>query len=286
MNRRELVATAALLGLALPLPRPRAAKAEEVWQTLPPEPPMPAASETGYAPVNGIEMYYAIYGEGPPLLMLHGGLAHSDVWGFQLPEFSKRFKVVCLDSRGHGRSTRTDEPYGYALMAKDVVAAMDHLKIPKASIVGWSDGGIIGIDMGINHADRLDRLYAFGANTNLGGLKPDIDKNPNFLKYIERMGEDYKKLSKTPDQYDAFVAAVSQMWATQPDYKPDQLATIKSPVAISDGEHDEAIRLEHNDEMAKAVPGSKLVILPDVSHFAFWQKPDEFNKAVLDFLPG
>lgn len=284
MNRRELIAASSLIGLGLAVPLGLPARAEEVWETLPPEPPMPQATDTGTAPVNGIEMYYGVYGDGPPLLMLHGGLGHSDVWGAQLPEFSKKHTVVCLDSRGHGRSTRTDEPYSYALMAKDVVAAMDHLKIPRASIVGWSDGGIIGLDIAMNHADRLDRLFAFGANTNLGGLKPDIDKNPTFAKYIERMGEDYRKLSKTPDKYDDFVAAVSQMWATQPDYKAEQLATIKSSVAVSDGEHDEAIRLEHSTEMSKEIPGSKLVILPGVSHFAFWQKPDEFNAAVLDFL--
>jgi pimeloyl-ACP methyl ester carboxylesterase len=74
------------------------------------------------------------------------------------------------------------------------------------------------------------------------------------------------------------------MWATQPDYKPEQLAKITTPVAISDGEHDEAIRQEHNVEMAKAIPGAELIILPGASHFAFWQKPDEFNAAVVEYL--
>ena len=259
-------------------------RAAEVWETLPPTPAMPAAVESGYAPVNGIEMYYAIYGSGEPLILLHGGLGHSDVWGNQIPELAKTYKVIALDSRGHGRSSRNADPYSYALMAKDVVAAMDYLKIDKASILGWSDGGIIGLDIAMNHPDRLNRLYAFGANTNVAGLKPNIDKNATFNAYIERMAGDYARLSKTPTEFEAFVTQIAQMWATQPDYKPDQLAKITTPVAISDGEHDEAIRQEHNVEMAKAIPGAELIILPGVSHFAFWQKPDEFNTAVVEYL--
>ena len=260
------------------------ARAAEVWETLPPTPAMPVAVETGYAPVNGIEMYYAIYGSGEPLILLHGGLGHSDVWGNQIPELAKTYKVIALDSRGHGRSSRNADPYSYALMAKDVVAAMDYLKIDKASILGWSDGGIIGLDIAINSPDRLNRLYAFGANTNVAGLKPNIDKNATFNAYIERMAGDYARLSKTPTEFEAFVTQIAQMWATQPDYKPEQLAKITTPVAISDGEHDEAIRQEHNVEMSKAIPGAELIILPGASHFAFWQKPNEFNAAVVEYL--
>jgi pimeloyl-ACP methyl ester carboxylesterase len=262
------------------------ARADEVWQTLPLFPPMPKADVSGYAPVNHIQMYYAVYGRGEPLIMLHGGLGHSDVWGNQIPVFAQHFKVITADSRGHGRSTRSSQPYSYGLMATDVLALMDDLKIDKASIVGWSDGGIIGIDIAINHPERLNRLFAFGANTNAAGLRPDIDKSAVFTKYIAVAGEDYKRLSKTPDQYDVFVKQISEMWATQPNYKPEQLVKILVPVAIADGEHDEAIRQEHNVETAKAIPTAKLVILPGVSHFAFVQKPASFNQAVLDFLPA
>jgi len=258
--------------------------ADEVWQTLPPFPPMPAAAESGSAPVNDIEMYYAVYGAGDPPILLHGGLGHSDVWGNQIPALAAHFKVIAADSRGHGRSTRSAQPYSYALMASDVVALMDHLKIDKASILGWSDGGIIGLDIAINHPERLNKLFAFGANTNVAGLRSDIADSVVFNKYIEVAGQDYARLSKTPTEYDAFVKQIGEMWATQPDYKPAQLAKIGVPVAIADGEHDEAIRQEHDVEMANAIPGAKLVILKGVSHFAFLQKPDEFNQAVLDFL--
>jgi pimeloyl-ACP methyl ester carboxylesterase len=169
-------------------------------------------------------------------------------------------------------------------MASDVVALMDHLKIDKAAIIGWSDGGIIGLDMAMNRPERVAKLFAFGANTNVAGLRDDIGESVVFNKYIEVAGADYARLSPTPNEYEAFVAQISEMWATQPDYKPEQLATITVSVTIADGEHDEAIRQEHNKEMASQIPGAKLNILPGVIHFAFWQKPDEVNAAILAFL--
>ena len=282
MYKRLTLAFALIVAIAAP------AGADEVWQTLPKFAPMPKADESGMAPVNDIQMYYAIYGAanaGVPVIMLHGGLGHSDVWGYQIPALTAAgYKVVVADSRGHGRSTRSAQPYGYGLMASDVTALLDYLKIPKAAIVGWSDGGIIGLDMAMNHADHVSKVFAFGANTQVSGLRDDIANSAVFNKYIEDIGQDYQRLSPTPTEYEAFVAQISEMWATQPDYKAEQLATIKVPVTIADGEHDEAIRQEHNKEMADAIPGAKLDILPDVSHFAAWQNPDEFNAAVLQFL--
>jgi pimeloyl-ACP methyl ester carboxylesterase len=259
-------------------------RAEELWKTLPAPQPLPPASESGEAPVNGIKIYYAIWGDGSPLILLHGGLGNTEYFGGQVRELAKQYKVIAMDSRGHGRSTRDAQVYSYGLMAKDVIALMDHLKIDKASIVGWSDGGIIGLDIAMNYPDRLDHLFAFGANTNVQGLKPEIDKNPTFAKYIENAGKDYERLSKTPKEFNDFVTQISQMWASQPDYKPDQLAKIKATVAIADGEHDEAIKQEHNVEMSKAITGAKLVILPGLSHFAMLQDPAAFNQAVLEFL--
>jgi pimeloyl-ACP methyl ester carboxylesterase len=91
-------------------------------------------------------------------------------------------------------------------------------------------------------------------------------------------------MSKTPGEFDAFVEQISAMWYSQPDYSPEQLGRITVPTAIVDGAHDEGIKLEHTEEMARLIPGAELVVFPDASHFAFLQKPDEFNKAVLDFL--
>ena len=279
--RRPLSLVLVLLALAWSV---ASAVAQEVWQTLPPTPTRPKAEVEGKAPVNGIEIYYAEYGAGQPVILLHGGLANSDYWGNLIPALAPRYRVIVMDSRGHGRSTRDAQPYGYDLMASDVVGLMDYLKIQKADVVGWSDGAIIGLDLAMNHPDRIDRLFAFAANVTLAGLKDGFDKNPTFAAFIERAGEEYKKNSPTPDDYDAFLTQIGGMWASQPNWSAADLARIRTPVMIADGEHDEAIRRDHTELMAKEVPGAKLLILPGVSHFAMLQNPAEFNAAVLGFL--
>jgi pimeloyl-ACP methyl ester carboxylesterase len=276
---RVLLAFAA--GLLLTSP----ASAEEIWQTLPQPPAMPSPVESGMAPVNDIQMYYAVYGEGEPVLLIHGGLGSADVWGFQIPALAEKYKVIVADSRGHGRSTRSDQPYSYALMADDYVALLDYLKIDKTALVGWSDGAIIGLDIAMRHPERLSRLFAFGANYTVEGWNASAD-DPVFNAAIARTGEDYARLSPTAGEFDACKAQISEMWATQPNYTKDQLRAITVPTVIFDGDHDEGIEPAHTAEMAELIPGAKLVIMKDASHFALWQKPDEFNATVLEFLAG
>jgi pimeloyl-ACP methyl ester carboxylesterase len=263
---------------------PGLASAEERWQTLPEPAPMPKADESGYAPVNGIEMYYAVFGKGDPVLLIHGGLGHADIWASQVATLSKTHKVIIADSRGHGRSTRTEEPFGYDLMASDYLALLDHLKIDKTALVGWSDGGIIGIDIALHHPERLTKVFAQAANVTTDGVDSGVLTNKTFAAYIDRSGRDYKKLSKTPDQYDAFVAQISKMWETQPSWSKEELAKITTPIAVVAGDHDEAIKREHTDYMASVIPGAKEIILPNASHFAMLQAPDEYSQAVLDFI--
>lgn len=263
---------------------PGLAAAEERWQTLPEPAPMPRPDQSGYAPVNGIEMYYAVFGAGDPVLLIHGGLGHADIWSSQVATLSRTHKVIVADSRGHGRSTRNDQPYGYDLMASDYLALLDYLEIDKVDLVGWSDGGIIGIDIALHHPERLDRLFAQAANVTTDGVDPKVETDPTFGAYIERSGLDYRKMSKTPDQYDAFVEQISHMWASQPDWSKEELGKIATPTAIVAGDHDEAILRAHTDYMASVIPGAKEVILPNASHFAMLQAPDEYTQAVLDFI--
>lgn len=258
--------------------------AEERWQTLPEPAAMPKPTESGYAKVNGIDMYYAVFGAGDPVLLIHGGLGNADIWASQVAELSKTHKVIVADSRGHGRSTRDAQPFGYDLMASDYLALLDHLKIDKTALVGWSDGGIIGLDIAMNHPERLTRLYAQAANVSTDGVDPGVETNKTFGAYIERSGRDYARMSKTPDQYNAFVEQISHMWASQPNWSKEQLAKITVPTAIVAGDHDEAIKREHTEYMASVIPGAKLIILPNASHFAMLQAPGEYTKSVLDFI--
>jgi len=266
------------------LPR-TAVPASAPWQTLPQTPPLPSAVKSGYASVNGIRMFYAVFGHGSPVLLLHGGLGNSNYWGDVIPILVRsHFKVIVADSRGHGRSTRSAEPYSYELMASDVLALLNYLELKKVDLVGWSDGGIIGLVIAMQHPERLRRLFAYGANGDPSGVRPDIDSSPSFTSYIERTRTEYRELSPTPGNYDEFLAQIQAMWAQQPNFAAAQLQRITVPAAIADGAHDEAIKREHTEYLARTIPGATLVILPDVSHFGMLQNPQEFSTAVINFL--
>jgi pimeloyl-ACP methyl ester carboxylesterase len=275
---RRFILAAFLAFIALP------AVAAERWETLPPTPAPIPTDRAGELAVNGIKIHYAIYGQGSPVIFLHGGLANTDYWGNQVPAVAAHHTVILMDSRGHGRSTRDARPYGYDLMADDVVALLDALKIQKADVVGWSDGGILGIDLALRHKDRVGKVFAFAANTVTSGVVEGVEKNPTFAAYIERAGHEYAEHSATPKEYDAFVDQISKMWADQPNWTDDQLKAIDTPVLVVDGDHDEAIKRAHTEYIAATIPHAGLLILPNVSHFAFLQDPDQFNFSILHFL--
>jgi pimeloyl-ACP methyl ester carboxylesterase len=253
------------------------------WLTLPATPTLPAAKESGTAPVNGIKIWYTEFGRGEPVILLHGGLANSNYWGNQVPVLAKRFRVIVMDSRGHGRSTRGDAPFGYDLMASDVLALLDFLKIPQVAIVGWSDGAIVGLDIAIHHPERVTKLFAFAANSDPSGVK-DVNQSLVFRDFIRRAEKEYEELSPAPGGYKPFLKEITKMWATQPDFTAKQLQAITVPIWIVDGDHDEAIKRENTEFMAKEIPGARLVMEPGVSHFSFLQNPRQFNDDLLRFL--
>ena len=263
-----------------------AAAAPYPWLRLPPTPTLPRPERSGTAPIDGIRLWYAVFGHGQPVVMLHGGLANSNYWGLQVRALERHYQVIVLDSRGHGRSTRTQAPIGYDLMAADVLGLMDYLHLQRFAVVGWSDGAIIGLDLAIHHPERLTRLFAFAANSTPAGVK-DVSNSPVFTAFIARASREYARLSPTPTQFQAFLANITGMWATQPHFSDAQLASIRVPTWIVDADHDEAIQRWDTDHMAALIPGAGELILPEVSHFAFLQNPGMFNQALLDFLgPG
>ena len=251
---------------------------------LPPAPPLPPTHVSGYVPVDGVRLFYAEFGEGRPVLLLHGGLANSNYWGYVIPILVRHhFKVITLDSRGHGRSTRTTDPYSFDRMSDDVIATLDYLQVRQVDLVGWSDGGIIGLDIAMRHPERLRRLYAYGANADPSGVL-DIGHSAMFNRYFEQTRRDYAALSPTPQDYDGFRAQIEVMWAQQPNFPPEALHRISVPTIIADGAHDEAIKREHTEYLAQTIPGARLEILPDVSHFGLLQNPTEFSASVIKFL--
>ena len=260
------------------------ASTAERWETLPPTPAPIPSERSGHADANGVSIYYAVYGEGSPVILLHGGLANADYWGNQVRALMPHHTVIVMDSRGHGRSTRDSRPYGYDLMADDVVSLMDVLQVPKADIVGWSDGGILGLDLAIRHPDRVGKIFAFAAVTRTSGAKYGAIMYPTVVAFIKRAGQEYKAYSTAPREFSSFVMQIVKMWASQPNWTDAQLKAIAAPVLVVHGDHDETIKRAHTEYIAATIPGAKLLFLPGTSHFAFLQDTELFNSAVLHFL--
>ncbi|VVD34157.1 alpha/beta fold hydrolase [Paraburkholderia dioscoreae] len=246
--------------------------------------PLPVPNGEGYVEHEGARIWYASYGAGVPVILLHGGLGHSGNWGYQLPALlGVGRRVVVVDSRGHGRSTRDARPYRYELMASDVLAVMDALQLERAALVGWSDGACVAMVLGITAADRVAGVFFFGCNMDPSGTKAFVPTR-TIERCFSRHAKDYAQLSATPDDFEAFVGAVSTMMKTEPNYCADDLAQVRVPVAIVQSEHDEFIKPEHADYLARTIPGAELILLSGVSHFAPLQRPAQFNRVMLDFL--
>ncbi len=247
-------------------------------------PPLPVTSNQGYVDHDGARIWYAKYGSGSPVILLHGGLGHSGNWGYQVPTLiDSGYGAVLIDSRGHGHSTRDARPFMYELMASDVLAVMDKLLLEKAAVVGWSDGACIGLILARQAPERIAGVFFFGCNMDPSGTK-EIQPSPLLDRCLSRHSKDYAQLSATPDQFEAFAEAVGQMMRTQPSYSARDLAGIHVPVAIVQSEHDEFIKPEHAEYLARNIPGAEFILLPGVSHFAPLQRPEQFNSVMLAFL--
>ncbi|CAG4890260.1 alpha/beta fold hydrolase [Paraburkholderia saeva] len=246
--------------------------------------PLPVTRDEGYVDNDGARIWHAAWGAGPPVILLHGGLGHSGNWGYQVPALvGAGHRVVVIDSRGHGRSTRDTKPYMYERMATDVLAVMDALRLEKAAVVGWSDGACTALILGMQAPERVAGAFFFGCNMDPSGTKEFVP-TPVIDRCFGRHRRDYENLSPTPDAFDDFVGAVSEMMRTQPNYAANDLAKIRVPVAIVQSEHDEFIKPEHADYLARSIPGAALLKLPGVSHFAPLQRPAVFNDAILKFV--
>ena len=247
-------------------------------------PPLPETIDQGYVENEGARIWYAAYGSGSPVILLHGGLGHNGNWGYQVPALIKSgYRTVVIDSRGHGRSTRDEKPYSYELMASDVLAVIDTLKLEKVALVGWSDGSCIALILADKAPQRVAGVFFFACNMDPSGTKEFVF-TPIIGRCLNRHQQDYAQLSATPDQFDKFSDAIGLMQRTQPNYSAQDLARIRVPVAIVHSDHDEFIKREHAEYLAQSIPNAEFIHLPGVSHFAPLQRPEQFNRAMLAFL--
>jgi pimeloyl-ACP methyl ester carboxylesterase len=282
-----LSTTSALLAIALIWP-PMASNvlSTPAWDTLPAEQPLSAMKTEGYVDHDRARIWYGTAGKGEPVVLLHGGMESSLSWGNQVPALIKtHHKVILIDSRGHGRSTMGPYPLSYEKMQSDVVAVMDALHLKKVSFVGWSDGAIISLIMAMKNPERVNRVYAFGASMNTDAAVSGTFTSPILSEVAARLVKDYARISPTPDKFGTLHLALETMQKKEPNYTTKELAAIKvAKIAIADGDHDEFITRAHTDYLAVTIPGAKLIVLPNVSHFAPWQDPTTFNNSIIRFL--
>lgn len=266
-------------------------EAPPLWATLPDPPAMPRPQAHGFIANRGARLYYAVFipRGGRPVILLHGGLSSSDSWGFEVPRLADRHEVIVMDSRAQGRSSGAAGPLTYGILTSDVLALMDALHLKRASIVGASDGGIIGLLLAVHSPERVNKLFAWGVNFNTHAERRS-PQDP-LLKsvgaaYLTSMEENYRRLSPTPDSFKNLLVALGRMSATEPNLTLADLHHISAPTVIADGDHEQFIDPAHTRLLADSVPGARVVIVPGVSHGGPQQDPKAFHRAVAQLLDG
>jgi len=229
--------------------------------------------------VNGIRLYYEAYGQGEPLLLIHGNGGSIADLGNQIHFFAPNYRVIAADSRGHGRSELPPGRLTYEAMAEDLAALLAQLNLKSVRVLGWSDGGILGLLLAIHHPDLVGRLAIMGAN-----LEPD-----GAYDWAERW---VKKENKRVDKMLA-AGDHSSNWAAQKQYldllgkQPHialkELRRIAAPTLVMAGDKD-VIRAEHTLEIFENIPHAHLAIFPGATHMIPWQDPELFNRTVEKFF--
>lgn len=223
-----------------------------------------------YASVNGIKMYYEVYGEGEPLLLIHGNngsiLGHAE----RIEHFKKKYKVIATDSRSHGKTEDLGDSLTYKNMTSDINSLLTQLKIDSCYVWGQSDGGIIGLRLAMDYPDKVKKLAMYGVNT-----KPDT--TAVFSSIVGWVDE---TLQKTNDLHEKRLFEILKY---QPQIEFSELSKIKIPVLIMSGDRD-AIRLEHTIKIFENIENSNLFIMPGATHFGSYEKPELFNSILEDFF--
>lgn len=235
-----------------------------------------------YANIRGIKLYYEVYGQGEPLLMIHGNGGSINNFIFQIPYFAKHYRVILADSRAQGKSTDPSDSLSYEMMADDLNTLLDNLGLKQVNVIGWSDGGINGMLLALRHPDKVKKLAITGAS-----LRPDTTAvDPQVYSMAmgwNRQIQDSLKLMKPASAQLKNTAKVMHLLSYQPNIPANALHKIKCPVLVIAGDHD-VIKNSHTLEIAENIPNSYLWIIPNSGHATPIYKKDEFNNTISDFL--
>jgi pimeloyl-ACP methyl ester carboxylesterase len=236
-----------------------------------------------YARVNGIKMYYEIYGDSTrqPLLLIHGNGGYIYAERCQIEHFKNRYYTIIADSRCHGKTENGSELLTYDLMAKDYNSLLDFLRVDSVYIIGQSDGGIIGLLLAINYPKKVKKLVAAGPN-----LRPDTTALQKWA--VELTRKDLYEVEKKINQGDKSEDLIRQrsqlnLMDKYPNIPNDELAKIQAQVLVMAGDGD-VIKLEHILEIYQNIPNSQLFIMPGATHFMLRDEYYLFNQITERFL--
>jgi pimeloyl-ACP methyl ester carboxylesterase len=279
VQRRTFVTMAAAAGASLAAPA--IAGAQSAAGTATPTAEGGTMTESGYAPVNDLQMYYEIHGSGEPLVLLHGAYATIDMWGPILTGLAASHQVIAVELQGHGHTADIDDrPLSYEQFADDVAGLLDHLGIAQADVVGYSMGGNTGLQLAIRHPEQVRKLVAISANSRLDAYYPEVlasiaEITPEvFAGSI--FDEAYRRNSPDPDTFPRLVEKLVELDGTDFAWPEEDLQSITAPVQFIQGDSD-VMRPEHAVEMFRLVgggvpgdtvglPASQLAILPGTTH--------------------
>src|SRR6476469_9490840 len=254
---------------------------------------------TGYAPVNGLKMYYEIHGSGEPVVLLHGAfMAITGDWNDWINELAKTRKVIAVEMQGHGRTADINRDITYENLSDDVAALLDYLKIERADIVGYSLGAGTAMQCAIRHPEKVRKVVSISAPMRRDGwVKEANDFWPTFTWEIFKgtpMETEYKRLSPTPDKFPDFVNHIKATALKPYDFGADKFRATKAPMFFIHGDAD-GVRLDHIAEMFRLKGGeihgdmqprsaSRLAILPDTTHVTLMNRMSVIVPMINDFL--
>ena len=256
--------------------------------------------QTGYVPVNGLEMYYEIHGTGQPLVLLHGAFsAIGTSFGALLPSLSERRQVIAFELQGHGRTADIDRALSYKHMADDVAAALRQLKIEKADFFGYSMGAGIALQVAVRHPEVVRKLILASVTYRLDGLHPGLMEGLGEMKPEMMFGspwhEEYLRIAPRPEDFATLFAKKTEMDRAIQDVPAETIEAINAPTLLILGDSD-IIRPEHAVEMFRllgggimgdtpaGLPDSQLAILPGTSHVTLVQRADLLLAIIPPFL--
>jgi pimeloyl-ACP methyl ester carboxylesterase len=248
----------------------------------------------GCLDADDICIYYHCYGRGEPVLLLHGGFMCADTWAGQIPALAKSYRVISLDSRGHGRTTLGEGPITYRRMAGDAASLIEKLRLGAVHLIGWSDGGCTGLALALERPELVRSMTLLGTPYNTGNYSDEAKERMDRLLRPHSMAmlglrSLRRLLTKEPERGREFLEKMTAMWTGLPDFTREELGRIETPTLVIGCDRDEYLSLWPDPlrvfrETADAIPGARLKVVRGGTHSAHIERPREVNRLVFDFL--